>query len=83
VSVNIRTPISYGKYYLEIPVATAKFYREHMEEYLPLYLSGLDAMTTKGSHAKNILEAITELFGIPFIDRHHDPLVSPIQLELF
>ena len=44
---------------------------------------GVDIMTTKGMHAKNVLNALTSLLKTPFIDRHHDSLISPVQLELF
>lgn len=69
--------------FLEIPVTSAKFYHEHLEEYSSMYLFGVDIMTTKGMHAKNVLNALTSLLKTPFIDRHHDSLISPVQLELF
>ena len=83
MSVDIKTPFSYGKHFLEIPVTSAKFYHEHLEEYSSMYLFGVDIMTTKGMHAKNVLNALTSLLKTPFIDRHHDSLISPVQLELF
>ena len=81
MSVNIRTPLLYGKNSLEISVTTAKFYHEHLEKYFEVYVYGLDLDTTEGAHAKNVLGALTDMLGTIFIDRHDEKI--PTQLELF
>ena len=38
--------------------------------------------TTEEVHAMSVLKALVSLLGEPLVDRHHDPVIHPVQLKL-
>ena len=46
-----------------------------------IYSSGCN-YSTEEVHAISVLEALVLLLGEPLIDRHHDPVIHPVQLKL-
>lgn len=69
-----------GKYLL-LDKDVCKFYHDHLEEYIHIY-EPETRYTTAEVHAMSILHALITLLGEPLLDRHHDPLVHPIQYKL-
>lgn len=67
--------------YLTIPKHVCEFYHDHLEHYMHIY-SPESAYTTEEVHAMNILKALVSLLGEPLVDRHHDPVIHPVQLKL-
>ena len=58
-----------------------KFYHDSLEHYMHIYTPEY-SYTTDEVHAMSILHALVSLLGQPLIDRHHDPVIHPVQLEL-
>ena len=67
--------------YLTIPKNICKYYHDHLERYMYIYDSEYK-YTTEEVHASSVLKALVSLLGQPLIDRHHDPVIHPVQLEL-
>ena len=66
---------------LTIPKDVCKYYHDHLEHYMYIYSSGCN-YSTEEVHAISVLEALVLLLGEPLIDRHHDPVIHPVQLKL-